>query len=47
MRFFELETLGDVNDSELLFLDREPEVMGLDGYCLATGSPSARPIPRT
>lgn len=39
MRFFELETLGDLNDSELLFLDQEPGVMGLDGYCLAAGEP--------
>lgn len=39
MKFFELETLGDLNDSELLFLDQEPEVMGLDGYCLAAGEP--------
>ncbi|CAM3333340.1 hypothetical protein G4177_07765 [Corallococcus sp. ZKHCc1 1396] len=37
MKFFELETLGDLNDAELLFLDQEPEVMGLDGYCLAAG----------
>ncbi|RYZ41453.1 MAG: hypothetical protein EOO71_11915 [Myxococcaceae bacterium] len=39
MRFFELETLGDLNNGDLLFLDQEPEVMGLDGYCLAAGDP--------
>jgi len=39
MRYFEIETLGDVNNSELLFLDQEPEVLGLDGYCLAAGEP--------
>ncbi|RKH15030.1 hypothetical protein D7Y13_09940 [Corallococcus praedator] len=45
MRFFELETLGDLNDAELLFLDQEPEVMGLDGYCLAAGEPVSDSYP--
>ncbi|AEI64060.1 imm11 family protein [Corallococcus macrosporus] len=45
MRFFELETLGDVNNSELLFLDQEPEVLGLDGYCLAAGEPIGESYP--
>lgn len=45
MKFFELETLGDLNDSELLFLDQEPEVMGLDGYCLAAGEPIGSAYP--
>ncbi|MBU8899860.1 hypothetical protein KRR26_30040 [Corallococcus sp. M34] len=45
MRFFKLETSGDLNNSELLFLDQEPETVGLDGYCIAAGEPIADSYP--
>lgn len=45
VRYFEIETLGDINNSELLFLDQEPEVLGLDVYCLAAGEPIGTDYP--
>ncbi|PTL80011.1 imm11 family protein [Vitiosangium sp. GDMCC 1.1324] len=37
MQFFELETLGNLNDRELALTDGPPEGMELRSYCMARG----------
>ncbi|MFY0522371.1 imm11 family protein [Archangium gephyra] len=40
MRYFELETLGDEQDRELVFIEQEPEEFEGAGYRLAEGEPT-------
>ncbi|MFY0526213.1 hypothetical protein ACN28I_24785 [Archangium gephyra] len=46
MRFFELETLGNLNDSELGLTDGPPEDMELRSYCMAFGDSARRFYPK-
>jgi hypothetical protein len=40
MQYFELNTLGDEQDKELVFIDQEPEGLDGFGYRLAEGDPT-------
>jgi len=40
MQYFELNTLGDEQDKELVFIDQEPEGLDGFGYRLAEGAPT-------
>ncbi|AEI64905.1 imm11 family protein [Corallococcus macrosporus] len=45
MRFFKLETLGHADDPDLLMLESEPDVLGLDAHCAAVGKSIASSWP--
>ncbi|MFP2925209.1 imm11 family protein [Pyxidicoccus sp. 3LG] len=46
MRFFQLETLGDLNDWDLVRLDGPPEGMKMRSYTLARGKPATPHFPK-
>lgn len=46
MQFFELETLGDLNNTDLALTSGPPDGMKLRGYTLARGSPATPFYPK-
>ncbi|MCY1041532.1 hypothetical protein OV208_09420 [Corallococcus sp. bb12-1] len=46
MKFFQINTIGDLHEPELALVDGAPEGMSLRAYCMSEGDPALRFYPK-